>query len=91
MVCREIVVFFVDDGLVGLRDPIWLQGALDILVTLFESINLRTHSDKTKVVTCVSGKIQVALADKVYHTHQLNQPTPPQSIIGWSGTSVVRA
>jgi hypothetical protein len=28
VVCREIVVFFVDDGLVGLRDPIWLQGAL---------------------------------------------------------------
>ncbi len=24
---REIVVFFVDDGLVGLREPVWLQGA----------------------------------------------------------------
>ncbi len=38
--CREIVVFFVDDGLVGSRDPIWLQRALDINVTLFESIGL---------------------------------------------------
>ena len=34
--CREIVAFFVDDGLVGSRDPVWLQGALDVLVTLFE-------------------------------------------------------
>jgi hypothetical protein len=40
VVCREIVTFFVDDGLAGSRDPIWLQHALDILVTLFESIGL---------------------------------------------------
>ena len=46
--CREIVAFFVDNRLVGSRDPIWLQCALDILVTLFESIGLRTNSDKTK-------------------------------------------
>jgi len=25
---REIVVFFVDDGLVRSRDPVWLQSAL---------------------------------------------------------------
>ncbi len=50
---REIVAFFVDDGLVGSRDPIWLQGALDVLVTLFESIGLRTNPDKTKVMTCM--------------------------------------
>jgi hypothetical protein len=29
---RETVAFFVDDGLVGSRDPIWLQGALNVLV-----------------------------------------------------------
>ena len=51
--CREIVAFFVDDRLVGSRDPIWLQGALDVLVTLFESIGLRTNPDKMKVMTCV--------------------------------------
>ncbi len=39
---REIVAFFVDNGLVGSRDPVWLQGALDVLVELFESIGLRT-------------------------------------------------
>ena len=70
VVCREIVAFFVDDGLVGSRDPIWLQRALNILVTLFESIGLRTNSDKTKVMTCVSGKIRVALTDKAYQAQQ---------------------
>ena len=52
-VSREIVAFFVDNGLVGLRDPVWLQGALNVLVKLFESIGLRTNPDKTKVMTCV--------------------------------------
>ena len=65
--CREIVVFFVDNGLVGSRNPIWLQRALDILVTLFECIGHQTNSDKTKVMMCVSGNIWVALTDKAYH------------------------
>jgi hypothetical protein len=45
---REIVAFFVDDGLVGSRNPVWLQGALDVLVKFFESIGIRTNPDKTK-------------------------------------------
>ncbi len=53
--CREIVAFFVNNGLVGSRDPVWLQSALDVLVTLFESIGLWTNLDKTKVMTCVPG------------------------------------
>jgi hypothetical protein len=55
--CKEIVAFFVDNGLVGSRDPIWLQSALDILVTLFEGIGLWTNPDKTKVMMCVPGNI----------------------------------
>ena len=55
---REIVAFFVDDGLVGSRDPVWLQGALDVLVVLFESIGLRTNPDKMKVMTCMQGRIR---------------------------------
>jgi hypothetical protein len=58
--CREIVAFFVDDGLVGLRDPIWLQSTMEVLVTLFEGIDLRTNHNKTKVMTCVPGNIWVA-------------------------------
>jgi hypothetical protein len=42
---REIVALFVDNGLVRLRDPVWLQSALQVLVILFESIGLRTNSD----------------------------------------------
>ena len=74
--CREIVAFFVNDGLDGSRYPIWLQRALDILVTLVESIGLQTNSDKKKVMTCISGKIRVALTDEAYHLQQ-NGPADP--------------
>ncbi len=40
--CRKIVVFFVDNGLVGSRDPVWLQSAFDVLITLFESASVHT-------------------------------------------------
>jgi hypothetical protein len=67
---RESVAFFVDDGLVGPRDPVWLQSALDVLVILFESIGLRTNPDKTKLMMCAPGNIQVAHTEEVYHTQQ---------------------
>ncbi len=68
--CKEIVAFFVNDGLVGSRDPIWLQSAIDILVTLFEGIGLRMNPDKTKVMMCVPGNIQVAHTEAAYHGQQ---------------------
>jgi hypothetical protein len=74
--CKEIVAFFVDNGLVGSRDPIWLQSALDILVTLFEGISLQMNPDKTKVVTCVLGNIQVAHTEAAYHVQQLGPVDP---------------
>ena len=74
--CREIVAFFVDDGLVGSRDPVWLQGALNVLVTLFESIGLRTNPDKMKVMTCVPGNIRVAHTEEAYHTQQYGPVNP---------------
>jgi hypothetical protein len=56
-VSREIVAFFVDDRLIRSRELVWLQSALNILVTIFESIGLRRNPEKTKVMTCVPGNI----------------------------------
>jgi hypothetical protein len=74
--CREIVAFFVDDGLVGSRDPIWLQSAMEVLITLFEGIGLRTNHDKTKVMMCVPGNIGVAHTEAGYHAQQLGPVEP---------------
>jgi hypothetical protein len=70
------VAFFVDDGLVGSRDPVWLQSAMDILITLFEGIGLRKTPDKTKVMTCVPGNIRVAHTKAAYHAQQLGPVNP---------------
>jgi hypothetical protein len=74
--CREIVAFFVDNGLVGSRDAIWLQSAMEVLVTLFEGIGLWTNHNTTKVMTCVPGNIQVAHMEAAYHAQQLGPVDP---------------
>jgi hypothetical protein len=73
---REIVAFFVDIGLVGSRDTVWLQGALNVLVTLFESISFRMNPDKTKVMPCIPGNIRVAYTEEGYHTQQYGAVNP---------------
>jgi hypothetical protein len=73
---RGIVAFYVDDGLVGSRNPIWLQSALQVLVILFESIGLRTNPDKTKVMTCVPRKIRVSHTEEAYHVQQYGPVNP---------------
>jgi hypothetical protein len=73
---REIVAFFVDDRLVRSRDPVWLQGALNVLVTLFESIGLRMNPDEMKVMTCVPGNTRVAHTEEAYHTQQYGPVSP---------------
>jgi hypothetical protein len=73
---REIVAFFVDNGLVQSRDPVWLQSALNILVTLFESIRLRTNPDKMKIMMCIPGNIRVAHTEEAYHMQQYGPVNP---------------
>jgi hypothetical protein len=56
---------FVDNGLAGSRDPIWLQSALNVLVILFENIGLRRNPNKKKVMMCIPGNIPVAHTKRV--------------------------
>jgi hypothetical protein len=57
LVRDQCIAFFVDNGLVAARCPEWLQTSFNILITLFKRIGLRTYAKKTKVMTCLSGKI----------------------------------
>ncbi len=65
-----MVAFFVDNGLVAARCPEWLQSSFQILIALFECIGLRTNAEKTKVMTCLPGKIQVAQTEEEYAAQQ---------------------
>ena len=54
-VAEILVAFYVDDGLIASRDPVWLQESFDILVGLFERIGLFTNAAKTKVIAFLEG------------------------------------
>ncbi len=70
-----IVAFFVDAGLVAARCPEWLQSSLTILVNLFKRIGLKTNAAKTKVMTCLPGKIWVAKTEEEYAAQQTGDTT----------------
>jgi hypothetical protein len=66
-----MVSFYVDDGVLSARDPVWLQSALNALITLFEQVGLKTNTMKTQVMTCIPGKIRESLSEEVYHDSRL--------------------
>ncbi len=72
---NQCIAFFVGDGLVAARCPEWLQTSFNILITFFERIGLRTNAEKTKVMTCLPGKIRVAQTKEEYAGQQTGLET----------------
>jgi hypothetical protein len=64
----HVVAFFVNDGLVVARCLEWLQSSFTVLINLFKCIGLKTNAAKTKVMTCLPGKIRVAKTEEEYAT-----------------------
>ncbi len=50
-------IFYVDDACIAARDPIFLQQAINILVTTFKHVGLDTNTKKMQAMTCTPGKI----------------------------------
>ena len=65
-----MAIFYADDAMLASRDLEQLQAALDIIVGLFERVGLRTNTTKTKVMTCVPGKIKTSHTTSVYNGMQ---------------------
>jgi hypothetical protein len=70
-----LVAFYIDDRLVASRDPVWLQLSFDILVSLFECIGLYTNATKTKVMTCIPGRIKEGFTEEEYTLHRTGAAT----------------
>ncbi len=51
-------IFYVDDAYIAARDPVFLQRAIDGLVSTFECVGLETNISKIKAMICTPGKIQ---------------------------------
>ena len=64
-----MVAFYADDGVLSARCPEWLQSSFTTLVGLFKHVGLRTNAQKTKVMTCIPGKIRVSMTEEVYNDY----------------------
>ncbi len=63
-------IFYVDDGYIGAQDPVFLQRAIDGLVSTFKHVGLKTNISKIKAMICTPGKIQLQLpADSYRQMH----------------------
>jgi hypothetical protein len=59
-------IFYVDDAYLALRDPVFLQRAIDGLVSAFKRVGLKTNIAKTQAMICTLGKIRVQLPTDSY-------------------------
>ena len=74
-VAEILVVFYVDDGLIASRDPVWLQESFDVFIRLFERINLFTNATKTKAMVCVPGQIREGKMEEEYAAYKSQTET----------------
>jgi len=65
-----LVAFYVDDGLIASRDPVWLQESFDVLIGLFERIGLFTNAAKTKAMVCIPGQIREGKTEEEYAAYK---------------------
>jgi hypothetical protein len=59
-------IFYVDHAYIAAWDPIFLQQAIDSLVSNFERVGLKTNISKMKAMICTPGKIRLQLPADSY-------------------------
>ena len=59
-------IFYVDDAYIASRDPVFLQQAINGLVSAFERVGLKTNTKKTQSMTCTPGTIRLQLPTDSY-------------------------
>ncbi len=68
-------IFYVDDAYLASRDAEFLQRVLDILVSLFERVELETNTSKTQTMIHTPGRIRAQLPTKSYRRLQRGHVT----------------
>ena len=58
--------FYVDDAYIASRDPVFLQRAIDGLVTTFKRVGLEPNTKKMQAMTCTPGTIRLQLLTDSY-------------------------
>jgi hypothetical protein len=60
------LLFYADDGKLSSADKVWLQFALDQLVSLFELIGLSTNTEKTKAMVSTPSHLHGPMSTAAY-------------------------
>ena len=59
-----VVVFYEDDGVVGLCDPDWLQHVINVLVGLFRRYGMAANVEKLCRMTCEPVALQAGILEQ---------------------------
>ena len=57
-------VFYMDDGIISLRYPEWIQGDLNIIIDLFQRILLIANVARYKIMMCQTVIIWSVISEK---------------------------
>jgi hypothetical protein len=76
MIDALLAIFYIDDAYIAAQDPVFLQRAIDGLVSTFERVDLETNTTKTKAMTCTPGKILLQLLAGLYQRCTLGARWP---------------
>ena len=60
-----MVLFYVENGVLGSRDPEWMQGALIVLIGLLRRYRLLANAAKSKAMTCHPVTLQSGMSEEV--------------------------
>ena len=62
---KMLGVFWAENGIIGSRDPEWLQGALNVLIGLIHQIGLMENFAKSQMMMCQLGEIRLGMSEEV--------------------------
>lgn len=79
-----VVVFYANDRLVAAQDPKIPQNAFNILTELFDWVDLRANTTKTKVMVFLPGRIRAGLSEQAYLSRMDNLYRESRKGGGWS-------
>ena len=57
-------MFYEDEGIIGSREPQWIQGAINALIGLFIRVGLLVNVSKYKTMNSQPGEIHTGVSEE---------------------------
>ena len=59
-------VFYADNGIIGSREPEWIQGAINVLIGILKRFGQMTNVAKSRTMTCHLGVIYAGVSEEAF-------------------------